>query len=118
MTVGERIDQIRKDAGLSQKEFAEKLGVSVATMSRVIGNLQELNQTAKNLLGASYNVNLQWLETGEGNPYQSEGLVDSLSDVLKDYPAVLRAVRLATAKMSVQDWQKLNDFIESLGGTL
>ena len=120
MTTGMRISQIIADSGMSQKEFSEKLGLSTSTMSRIVNDAQELNKAAKLILQDQFNVNLEWLETGQGRPYlQKEdmsALTDQLASVLSDNPAILKLVSEVSARMTAADWRKLNDFIDYLGG--
>ena len=122
MTVGMRVAQIIADQNLSQKEMADKLGISVSTMSRIVNGTQELNRAAKLILADRFGVNIDWLETGNGSPYlisskEEPGIADTLIEVLRDNPAILRLVTEVSARMTAADWRKLNDFIDSLGGT-
>lgn len=116
MTMGERIDLVRTEAGCSQKEFAEKIGLSESSISRVLTDKQGIGNSAKRLLCEKFSINPGWLETGEGDMYQIGEISEELEGVLKGYPAVLRALRMAVGRMTANDWQRLNDFIESLGG--
>lgn len=123
MTIGERIERIRKDAGLTQVEFADAVGVSDATISRAEKGTQEVRKTVKLSICNAFRVNLDWLETGEGEPYMPQDvsagtLLASLVSVLEDNPALFKAVQTASETMTVGDWKKLNDFVETLGGKL
>lgn len=68
-TVNDRITLIRKTLKLSQTSFGEKLGVSRG----VIKNIDESITTPKSeflaLVCKVYNVDRDWLETGEGDMF-------------------------------------------------
>lgn len=115
MTTGQRLATIMKDAGLNQLEFAEELKISHSAVNRLVNDVQPLRESTLELLVLKFNVNKEWVLTGEGSRYNGT-IVDDLNDTLKDFPAVQRALRLASERMTKRDWQKLNDFLESLGG--
>ena len=66
-----RIKAVRETLKLSQREFGEKLGVS----RDVIGNIEYNRVPPKELflrhMCELYNVNQHWLETGEGEMFNS-----------------------------------------------
>ena len=121
MNLGQRVAMIISDSDLSQKDFADRLGLSTSTVSRIVNNQQDLNRTAKHLICETFNVNPVWLETGEGEPYRKKdltGIIEALVDVLSDNPAILRALSVAAERMTASDWKKINAFLDSLGGAL
>ncbi len=63
-SLAERLKQSRKDAGLTQAQLGEKIGVSQNTIQKIErgGNTTYVVQLAE-VLGVSAN----WLQTGEGN---------------------------------------------------
>lgn len=71
MSVGNRIMYLRKNLGLSQEEFASPLGVN---RSHIAGIERELRIPSGHLLKLIcnyYNVNEEWLKTGEGGTFLS-----------------------------------------------
>ena len=64
----ERIRQIRKQLKMSQREFGESLGVSRDVMANIENNRVQPSATFILLLCCVYNVNMHWLETGDGEP--------------------------------------------------
>ena len=115
MTVGNRLAIIMQDANMKQAEFGEALKISQSAINRLVNDGQPIREATLELLSLKFNVNSEWLLTGKGEKYNT-GITDSLTDVLKDYPAVMKAIRTASAKMSKKDWQKLNEILEALEG--
>lgn len=66
--IGERIGRACKDSGLSQKEFAEKLGWDQARLSRVISGSRKVSAGEIAEIAAILDVSLDWLITGS-DPY-------------------------------------------------
>lgn len=69
MTIQERITKIRMDAGLSQAEFGEKLNIGNSTISLLESGKRNLTTRTASDICEKFNVNPEWLETGEGEPY-------------------------------------------------
>ncbi len=70
--IGQRIRKLRKLLGLSQKEFAEILGIHPMTLSRYeLGKIQPTEKILQ-LIAIRFEVNLDWLKKGEGEPFFEE----------------------------------------------
>lgn len=78
MTLQERLKAIRKDAGLSQSELAKKLNVSsYVTISGWETGRTPVGKTRLYQIADMFNVNINWLLTGEGAMYNSPTDVDN-----------------------------------------
>lgn len=80
-----RLKQVRTSLGLTQKEFAEQLGVTVTYISLLEGGNKEIGKQTKSLLINVFNVNRDWLETGNGKMFdvkpEPENPIDALNNV-------------------------------------
>lgn len=62
----ERIKYLRSSMGLTQQQFADRLGLKRQTIaSYEVGNIQPSGATIL-LMCKEYNINENWLRTGEG----------------------------------------------------
>lgn len=88
-----RIRELRKTMGLSQKEFADKIGLkqnAISYMEKKDATVTEQNIKA---ICSQFCVNEDWLRTGKGNMFiesdrkQKEffAIFDELSPILQDY---------------------------------
>ena len=68
-TIGERIAMIRTDAGLTMTAFAERLNLSKSSISVAESDKSKLSKRVILDICEKFNVNPEWLETGEGEPY-------------------------------------------------
>lgn len=59
--MGERLQELRKDAGLSQLELAQRLSISVHTVSSYERNKSEPNDEIKIRISNLFNISLDYL---------------------------------------------------------
>lgn len=82
MNIGERIRILRKQLGLTQTEFAEKICITQSHLaSNETGKRQVTDRTIQ-LICNEFGVNEQWLRTGEGEIFnqENESLIHQLVD--------------------------------------
>lgn len=70
MTFGERIKNLRKALGLTQQEFADRIGTTRNNIAGYETGRREPSAAAINLIIAKLNVNEEWLRTGEGEMFR------------------------------------------------
>lgn len=121
MEMYERIKTVRKDVGMSQNEFAEHLGVTRSVISNI-----ELNRLAKpeqktsliKLISREFNVNEDWLLTGEGEMYiiseQDEKLADALAEISLSENEKLKEIVQKLTKLDEKTIDTINDLIDLL----
>ncbi|AEF86139.1 putative peptidase, S24 family [Treponema primitia ZAS-2] len=63
---GKRYDFIRGKVGLSKKDFAKSLGLSMSMGSQISSGLLKPSRSLLDRLAEVYNVNLHWFLTGNG----------------------------------------------------
>ena len=66
---GERVLAIRKDKDLSQTEFGNRIEISQRAVSHIENGVNDLSPRNFKLICQEFNVNPQWLESGEGEMY-------------------------------------------------
>ncbi len=117
--VNSRILLVRKNLGLSQTAFGERIGVNRG----VINNLDRTLTTPSPLLlqqiCKEFNVNRAWLETGEGemfNPVDFDAeLAAYFGTVLSDEAASFQKDFLtALSKLPPEGWELLEQFVDNL----
>ena len=67
MTIGERMREVRKELGCKQEDISKALGISRSHLSGVENNKDQPSETFIRLFCMSYNINHEWLVTGEGD---------------------------------------------------
>ena len=64
--MSERVKMVREDVRLNQRDFAERIGVTAATISRIENGERPLTDRTLIVISREFNVNEKWLRTGEG----------------------------------------------------
>ena len=114
-----RIKEIRDHFNLSRAAFGERLGVS----GDVINNLERGRVDAKEhmilLICKEYDINEEWLRTGEGEMFspinQEKELAKLTVDFLKSEPESFRRRFISyLSKMSDEQWRMVEDMVNEL----
>ena len=112
----DRIKKIRKNVGLTQKEFAERLGLKQNTIATYeIGRIG-ISDTVILSICREFNVNEKWLRTGEGEMFiiPEDETAALVSDLLEEpendfFQAVVELVR-TYKQLSPESQNVLCDF--------
>lgn len=102
MTINERVKEIRKKAGLNQKEFGIKLGMgqgAVSWMEQIGNNIVDQN---KKMICTTFNISSHWLETGEGEMQIQEDF-DIVATLVKKYHMSLTQKKLMEIFLSMSE---------------
>lgn len=90
-----RIKQIRKEKGLTQVEFGEKIGVKGNTVTNYETGLRNPTDAVVLSICREFNVNEKWLRTGEGEMLLEEDVEfgDIYADIGLNDPRAREAIR-------------------------
>ena len=119
--INQRIKLIRKNLNLNQEEFGLKLGITKSSVSRLeSGSINLTDQLAK-LICIEFNVNENWLKTGEGQMFNeltreeaiTEYIAGLVSDNSKDRDFEKRFFR-AMASLSKEQWLVVQEIMDKM----
>lgn len=83
-----RIKELRKVLDLTQQEFADRIGMKRNTVANYETNRNEPSNSVVSLICRQFNVNENWLRTGEGDMFIKMDRADMLmkwaGSVLRD----------------------------------
>jgi len=79
--LNDRMKEIRKALGISQKEFGTKLGVTDAAICAIEAGRRNVTEQMVKSICREFNVNYDWLKEGIGEMFDAvpETLVDELA---------------------------------------
>lgn len=84
MTINERLKLLRKKLNLNQTAFGEKVEIAQGHMTNIETGRRELTEKNIKLICMVFNVNEQWLRTGEGEMFvENDNTI--LSEISKQY---------------------------------
>ncbi len=92
-TFGDRLAGAREAAGMSQSEFARRLGVKKSTIIAWENDLSEPRANRLSMMAGMINVSIMWLLTGEGEGMDGPDEMAENNIELADAVAELRAIR-------------------------
>lgn len=69
MTQGERVRLIRKEKELTLEKFGDKIGIKKNSLSQIENGVNNLTEQMAKSICREFNVNEEWLRTGEGEMF-------------------------------------------------
>lgn len=83
-----RIRELRKELGLTQAEFGERLGIKANTVGNYETGLRVPSDAIIFSICREFDVNEEWLRTGSGDMFitktRSQEIVDFMSELMND----------------------------------
>lgn len=110
--IAERITKVIKDKAKTKTEFAEKLNISQSFVSRLAsGEKEPSNRTIADIC-REFDVNEDWLRTGQGDPYvqlsRDEELAQFFGEVMKgEDPDFRRRLLSVMSRLTTDEWALL-----------
>lgn len=90
--MSERIRLLRQTLGLSQTEFAKKMGMTRSMISNLELGLIEIPEYKLEMICKAFNVRMHWLRTGEGEMFNpANASLDAMAEANRIDP-VTRAI--------------------------
>ena len=82
--MNERIASLRKEMGLTQKQFGERIGVQRGTVANYERGRNIPNETVLLMICREFGVRREWLETGEGEKFEKNSRYDIISEMSEE----------------------------------
>lgn len=117
--MNERIKQVRLSAKLSQTEFAEKILVSRSAVCKMESGENSPSEQTVKLICQEFNVNQEWLRTGNGEMFvelsKDEQISAMLGEIQRSGDENFK-YRLVSAlcKLSESDWTALENLVDMI----
>lgn len=110
--MGNRLKELRQALGMTQQEFADKLGVSRNNIASYETNKCNLGDSVIALIVKTFSVSDSWLRTGEGEMFREvtkdERIAEFMGSVLKQEPDSFRVRFISMlSRLDESDWAVL-----------
>lgn len=112
----DRLKELRKTLKLSQTKFGEGIGVGLGVIRNLEDGITEPSTALVDLMSKVYNVDVVWLETGDGEMFRKmtrrEKIAAFVSEALADESDSFRSEFILTLSVLSDDgWRKLREVI-------
>lgn len=108
MTMHDRIKNLRKDSGLTQAEFGERIGITFSSVSLLEKGKNNPSEQTIRAICSEFNVNRDWLVDGIGTMEASRPFVPELMRILRQHAALKTVLESLVDEMDAEDWAALN----------
>ena len=113
-----RVKEIRKYVGLTQEKFAQSIGVSRSNVTNVeLGKIQLTDRLIKTICSV-YNVDENWLRTGEGEMFISLNSDDEfdmlVGSLYAENDEFKKKVIKTMLSLEDEDWMFIKKFIDKI----
>ena len=116
--MSERLKELRKILGLTQQEFADRLGIKRNAVTNYEVGRNSPADIVVSLICREFNVSEAWLRTGEGEPFAKK----SRSDEIREYVDRIQGVNdtfkaqfaAALAALEEEDWKIILDVVNDI----
>lgn len=116
-TVNLRFKELRKALGLTQEEFAEKIGLSRSYINLIeMGKKNPADRTIRDIC-RTFKVDYDWLVYGDGDEMfaddngDAQAIVDSVMTGDNEFA---KEILVKLSKLSEEHWQQLKEIFEEL----
>ena len=116
--MGNRIKELRKALGLTQQEFADRIGVKRGAIANYeIG--RNASDTAVALICREFGVSEHWLRTGDGEMFVQISRSDEVLDfvgraMIGEESNVKERFLLALSRLPEERWKDIEDFARQI----
>lgn len=119
--INERIKALREATGLTQETFGAKIGLSRSEVKNIEYKKTSPKETKIPLIVEKFNVNEQWLRTGEGDMFmqmdRDEEIAQFVASALKGEDDNFRKRLLSMlTKLDEDEWELLEKMAKKMAG--
>ncbi|MBE5055258.1 helix-turn-helix transcriptional regulator [Pseudoflavonifractor sp. DSM 107456] len=114
-----RIKELRKELGLTQQEFSDRIGVKRNTIAQYESGRNAPIDAVVCLICREFNVNEEWLRTGNGEMFmpksRNEALFEFVTKIAEGPPDDIRSKLLSVmSRLTEEQWELLDDMAHKL----
>ena len=116
MKEGKRIKELRNALNLNQTNFGEQLGLKQTTIAGYENNHRELTDRTISDICRVFNVNEEWLRTGDGPMFRPKKgldneLAEHIADLIKTDDELTKAFILELLKLSPEEMEVIKNIL-------
>lgn len=117
--MNDRIKKVRTALGLSQQEFADRIGIKRGAVANYEVGRNEPIDAVISLICREFNVSERWLRTGDGEMFvqisRDKEIMRFVGDVMQgEDDNFRRRFLLALARLPEEHWADIEDFARQI----
>lgn len=117
--MNDRIKKVRTALGLSQQEFADRIGIKRGAVANYEVGRNEPIDAVISLICREFNVSEHWLRTGEGEMFvqisRDKEVMRFVGEVMRgEEDSFRRRFLLALARLPEERWADIEDFARQI----
>lgn len=114
--MGERFKQLRKKLGLSQIEFAKRLGLTRGAISNIEAGKVQPKPLLIDLICSTFRANKEWLVNGTGQMLADRSRDDQIMDFVSsamagERPNFKRRLLSVLSQLNENQWEMLEKYL-------
>lgn len=122
-TIGTRIKEIRKGAGLTLEKFGAKIGITAASMSTIENGKSNPSGQTVLMICREFNVNEDWLRDGKGEPFMQLSREESIAAYVGSLTGghitdIEESIIKFMAETTVEEWENLASALRQFAETI
>ena len=118
LNLNSRLKEVRLNLGLSQEYFGKKIGLTRSAVSKLETNSRGVTKQTIKTISREFNVNENWLKTGEGNMFielsKSELAANVVGRLLSEDDEFVQSVFIALGQMSKDEWAVIKKLVDKI----
>lgn len=119
--MNERMKKLRKTLGLTQQDFADRIGIARGNIGAYEVNKNAPSDAVISLICREFNVSENWLRTGEGDMFlpvnRDSEIASFVKSLLNEEPDSFKNRFVSMlSKLTVEEWEFLERKAKELAG--
>lgn len=116
--MGDRLKVLRKKLGLTQQEFADRLGIKRNAVTNYEVGRNDPADMVVSLICREFSVSEKWLRTGEGDMFIQKRREDQIAEYFHDLQGLNDELKkrlvAALAAIQTKDWEIIRQIVEKI----
>lgn len=113
-TIGERVKAVRQHFNLTQKSFADRLGISSPSISQIESGTNNPSLQTVQLICQRFSVSEPWLKEGIGEMLVDESPAQAVLRVMEGQDEVAKSIFLSLAELPPECLEAFRQFALNL----
>ena len=122
-TIGTRIKEIRKGAGLTLEKFGAKIGITAASLSTIENGKSNPSGQTVLMICREFNINEDWLRDGTGEPFMQLSREETIAEYVGringgNITDIDESIIKLLAETPVEEWENLASVLRLFADTI